>query len=281
MFLSDSLIYLELQKTGCTHIGRLLAQVLPGKQIGKHNQLPLHLADDLRPIIGSIRNPWDWYISLWAYGCDRKGALYNRVTSTKSWWYDLVTFPRYAIRSIPIQLKKPRQVWRNSYRSVDDPAAFREWLYLLCDYERQREMAEGYDRTPISKFAGLMTFRYLTLFERDPFYIFTKPESFTSIADISAFDREKNLLTGTIRNEQLEDDVIKVLGQCGVQLSDEQIALVRNSKKTNTSSRKRSVEYYYDRDTLELVKRREQFIIEKYGYPTPSLQPSDSALQAA
>lgn len=271
MYLSDSLIYLELHKTGCTHIGRLLSQVLPGKQVGKHNRLPPRLANDPRPVIGSIRNPWDWYISLWGYGCDRKGALYNRVTSTKSWWYDLISFPSYALRSIPIQLKKPRQLWRNSYRSVDDPQAFREWLYLLCEYERQRELAEGYDRTPISTFAGLMTFRYLTLFDRNAIDLFYKPESFKSVADLHAFDREHNILSGTIRTEQLEDDFIKVLSQCGVHLSDERIATIRSSKKTNTSSRKRSVEYYYDRDTLELVKNRDQFIIEKYGYATPSI----------
>ncbi|MBV9790166.1 MAG: hypothetical protein JOZ51_18400, partial [Chloroflexi bacterium] len=229
------------------------------------------LANDPRPIIGSIRNPWDWYISLWGYGCDRKGALYHRVTSTKSWWFDLIFAPGYAFRSLPIQLKKPRQLWRNSYRSVDDPQAFREWLYLLCNHDRQREMAEGYDRTSLSTFAGLMTFRYLRLFGRDVANLFEQPDSFKSAADLAAFDREQNMLTGTIRNEQLEDDFIKVLTQCGVQLSDEQIATIRGSKKTNTSSRKRSVEYYYDRDTLELIKHRDQFIIEKYGYATPSL----------
>ena len=38
MFIADRLIYVELPKTACTHIGKLLALVVPGEQRGKHNK---------------------------------------------------------------------------------------------------------------------------------------------------------------------------------------------------------------------------------------------------
>ena len=66
MFVSEKIVFLELHKTGGSHIGHLLSSLLEGEQVGKHNTLK-----DLyrnRTILGSIRNPWDWYVSLWPMG---------------------------------------------------------------------------------------------------------------------------------------------------------------------------------------------------------------------
>lgn len=83
MLVSDHLVYLELPKTACSHIRDLLKLLVGGDIVGKHNRLPGHLMQQNKMIVGSIRNPWDWYVSMWAYGCDRKGLLYKRLTSRK------------------------------------------------------------------------------------------------------------------------------------------------------------------------------------------------------
>ena len=67
MFEADRLLYIDLHKTGCSHIGRLLQETVGGRRLGKHNR-PSAMPTD-RMIIGSVRNPWDWYVSLWAFGC--------------------------------------------------------------------------------------------------------------------------------------------------------------------------------------------------------------------
>jgi len=80
MYASEQLIYLELQKTRCTHIRNSLNRCLGGTFDGTHNQISEELMKSDKLIIGSIRNIWDWYLSLWSYGCDRKGSLHNIVT---------------------------------------------------------------------------------------------------------------------------------------------------------------------------------------------------------
>jgi hypothetical protein len=40
--------------------------------------------------------------------------------------------------------------------------------------------------------------------------------------------------------------------------------------RTNTSSRRRGPEYYYDATTEKLVGDREKLIVEKFGYRAPS-----------
>ena len=76
MFVTERLIYFGLQKTGGFHIRGLLKQYNDGAPDGKHN----HLKDlpDNKVVIGSIRNTWDWYVSLWAYGVSGKGAIRAR-----------------------------------------------------------------------------------------------------------------------------------------------------------------------------------------------------------
>ena len=38
MFVSDSIVFMELHKTGCTHIRNLLKELVGGEFQGKHNQ---------------------------------------------------------------------------------------------------------------------------------------------------------------------------------------------------------------------------------------------------
>ena len=78
-------------------------------------------------------------------------------------------------------------------------------------------------------------------------------------------------MAATIRNEQLEDDLIDALTLCGMQLTPQQISDIREAEKTNTSSRRKDLGYYYDQATVDLVIEREWFIIDKYGYEPPQV----------
>ena len=88
MLITDELVYLELQKTGCSHTIKILSALNNKncKIIGKHNTYDSIPKEDQGNFesklkIGNIRNPWDWYVSLWAFGCQKKGGLYNLVTN--------------------------------------------------------------------------------------------------------------------------------------------------------------------------------------------------------
>ncbi len=133
MYVSEHLVYLQLQKTACTHIANLLAKTLSGSQIGKHNRIPEVLLSDKKPIIGSIRNPWDWYGSLWAFGCDGKGRLRWRLTKNKFQNLGLKKKPLSALISFLYDLKRPVEQWKNTYQNSKDPKLLKEWLQLLLN----------------------------------------------------------------------------------------------------------------------------------------------------
>lgn len=291
MFISKDLVFVELQKTGCTHIRKLLSDIVGGSLDGKHNYPIPELMEINRPFVGSIRNPWELYVSLWAFGCDQKGGLYERATRPRCIGFGKIVHPgkiyyqataphcrwginvRKKIRYIPKvfwnEMVRAPDKWKSCYTYADDAHGFRKWLHRIHNSAFRFDFGEGYGFSPIHKFAGLLTYRYLSLFCRNNEQLFTK--KILSYDLLKDFEKENLYISHFIRNENLEDDLIKILISCGVDLTEDQKREVFGAQKTNISSRGYGADYYYDNETMELVNARERFIIEKFGYTPPAL----------
>lgn len=290
MFVSDKLLYLELPKTACSQIRDLLMLFLGGEILGKHNRLPENLIGGDRMIVGSVRNPWDWYISLWAFGCDRKGVLYERLTSRKLKGLGLLGKYGSSMKLSSVfpflseVIFKSCDDWRRLYSNSQDPSLFQEWLHRILDVKSNRKYSfgEGYALSPASSYVGIYTYSYLKLFLRKDHELFRKGvEDFFYLQNL---DQEANIVDRFIRVENLEADLIQVLLESGVNQDAISIDKIRSFKPkwhmdkegdkgmerpTNASSRVRDVGYYYDESTKKLVAEREQLIISKHGYSFP------------
>lgn len=274
MFVSNKVVFVELHKTGGTHIGKWLQTLVGGEQVGKHNRIPPLLWD--RFVIGSIRNPWDWYVSLWAYGCAGSGSVRKqscRLVDLRYCWDELPhemgrkwLSPNQWARQTISDVSKPIARWRNAYRDSESPEAFREWLCLLLDSRRRFDIGEGYGFSPISTQAGLLTYRYFKLFTKlgDELYSDTSLSSSERLSDVW---NERRLVSFLVRNENLEEDLLMALDTAGVALSDDQKVTLLNARnnKLNASNR-RATNFYYDQETIELVASRERFIAVQHGY---------------
>ena len=54
MFVSNDIVYIEMQKTGCTHISRLLNELFDGEIFGKHNAASGELLKSNRTFNGTV-----------------------------------------------------------------------------------------------------------------------------------------------------------------------------------------------------------------------------------
>jgi hypothetical protein len=272
MFVSDRIVYIELHKTGCTHIRNILKDVLDGELIGKHNQATPDLFNGDRNFWGSVRDPWVWYTSLWGYGCDNKGAVFGNVTRTHMSIRGLGwrSNPFLAILKLIAMRSRNPQAWKDTYADANDASAFREWLRMIHDEKCMADIGEGYEACPVSRVAGLMTFRYLKLF-------CTKSNEHNMLNDlltieqIKEYEQKNCFINHFIRNETLEADLFHGLRNCGVEIPEKIKLDVLSRPKTNTSSRKNCPEHYYDTKSANLVAEREALIIEKFGYVASSL----------
>ena len=84
MILTDRLIFLQLQKSGCTHVEKVLVECFGGVQHYKHMPLLDRGKVGNRIVFSSIRNPWEFYLSLWSFSCMKMGGSYDRPTSGPS-----------------------------------------------------------------------------------------------------------------------------------------------------------------------------------------------------
>lgn len=280
MYVSDKLVFVELHKTGGTHIGRWLSRLVPGEQIGKHNRVPLNLRD--RFVIGSVRNPWDWYVSLWAYGCAGKGSVRQQVTRRIDVQYLIRSLGAemgrsdwavgLMLRQAIADLKKPVRRWSATYDDPDDAEAFRTWLRLILDPDRRFDMAEGYGFSPVSRWAGIFSYRYLKLFSGLDDLLYRDHTLATHAGTQAAFERYQ-LVDFVVRNEHLEADLLEALRATGGTVPDaEREELLRASSKRTNASVRRHTSYYFDEATRALVAERERFIIERHSYSAPSLE---------
>lgn len=275
MLISEKLVFVELQKTGSTHIKRLLKEIVGGKNDGKHNVPTPELLASGKPFLGSVREPWGWYLSLWSYGCQQQGELFLRLTNEKKWEKTLERIKARKAEAaeggegkrmvLPENMgaERAKTYW---YADPENAEAFREWLRVVCSLQTRRVVEAGFAQSPISKLGGLMTFRYFHLFVRGADKI---PESTTTQEALKAFESQNLLLKHIIRQDSLADDLAKALTDCGVELTDAHRKLIYDTKPTNKSTRPRSFEHYYDAASVDLVARRERFIIDKFGYQRP------------
>ncbi len=277
MFVSEKLAYIELHKTGSTHICKLLAETVGGTQMGKHNNPSMDHRG--RVVLGSVRDPWDWYVSLWAYGCAQEGSVYDQTCDSvnfRHYWSDLpremmlrFTSPATFLRSWANDRRKSRQDWLDCYRDSQDPLLFRTWLHRIMDPDRALDVREGFGFCPLSQHSGLLTYRYIKLYTTLRSKLFGN-RTLDSFAGMQAAFERYQLVDHIIRNEHLEDDLIAALHASGHEIDVATAERIRANrhKKTNRSERKGTA-HYYDESSAALVAEREKLIIQRHGYTSP------------
>ena len=261
MLIGDKLVYIELHKTGSSHITKILSSLpsFKNKIYGKHNPfhtIPKSVLTDFNSKIkiGSIRNPWDWYVSIWAFGCLHRGALYYALTKT----------PKLSTVSgliASVSQFKNRVQWKKVYANSFDPELFRQWLkYILI--EKKNDIGEGYGTSDLSDFAGLLTYRYLKLFTYN-FHVNLR--DIVDYENLEDFDKKNNFIDMVIKTENLNESLIENASKMGIP-TQEIIDILKHFNDRTNASERNDYRQYYDGETKELVKEKERFIIEKYNY---------------
>lgn len=271
MIITDHLIYLELHKTGCTHTRKILTHMFADSHIkyGKHepcDKVPKELLAnfDKKLKVGNIRNPWDWYVSLWAFGCQKEGAFFNRLTKDRGPEPTL-----FSNKGIKASIKKylgidypylSHKVWEKLYSDPNNSENFRSWLKIVLSQEKIN-IGEGFKQSKVSNFSGLLTFRYLNLYSNRVHL--NKVNSFSGLEE---FDKKNNFMNVIIKNENLHEDIVSLADKLHYNKDDLTSILTEYQNRTNISARERDYRKYYCQNTISLVEKYEKLIIEKYNY---------------
>lgn len=227
-----------------------------GKKYRKHivfDQLPVEakINWDNKFKLGSIRNPWAWYVSLWSYGCAGKGSFYHSNTQMK--WKTFLPFRNFNYFLIP------RNKWKKVYADVNSKENFKAWLKLVLSDKRKKDFLE-YGISPISKYYGFYTFRYFRIYWKE----FKKAEKLIhSISSINQIDKDYNVVDKMIYQENLNEELLQFLKSKNYPINQDILQL--STERTNQSIHK-NYKYYHDQETISWINDKEKYLIEKYNY---------------
>ena len=281
MFVSDKIVYLQMPKTGSTHTTTILQRYCGGQAPRgdeKHAQLKHPRWYRSRMIVSSVRNPWDWYVSQWSFGCTGHGELrryfdnlpHSELRQALK-YSDFSSMLRFPIRSVV-----GRPDWKRLYSDPYNAPNFREWLKLILGAEGLHIGSQGYASSPIKRVAGLMSYLFLGLTTNYSEWMRVGRKCRTH-DEVCAFADKHSIVNRVLRVETLNEDILNLMKATDIDVPRAEAA---QWGKDNTSFR-RAYADYYDEDTSRLVESRDRFIIDRFSYVSPcATPPVEDALRA-
>lgn len=252
--------YLDVQKTGSTFISKLLKEssLLPILYSDKHSAVSdLNIKRSLSLIrkgnfrgffkrvgvyrdsafyFNSVRNPFDYYASLYNYGCDGRGGLFYQLS-------------------------------QNGMASLYDKTenGFLTWVEFILSSENCKLLGEQYYRRGASGI-GFLTYRFLRLSINNPS---NKLSKITAVHDAFTLYEEFNICKFTIRNEEMRGDILFLVdNHLKSFINRDEVIAALNANRVNTSkSSVAQASMLRNSPVGELVRKKEAFIFETF-YPS-------------
>lgn len=274
MIRSGNLLFLGLQKTGSTFVEDFMERELGGQKINyKHGRIPADYDYSGCTVVGGVRNPWDWYVSFWSYGCQKRGGFSDRALFEQMSLLKRIRISRRQNAPVSIQLQKfpefllhemrrnysrtRRAEWEALLSDAGNPENFRGWLTRLLDPEYRYDSMADYGASEAHRHMGIYSFFYYCLYLKTTHRLYQK--------DWRPIDESELYVSEFVRTESLTSDFARILQRCG-DVSEDSISKLSTSRKINQSERDTDYRRYYDAGTMELVRERERDIITRHGY---------------
>ena len=269
MFISDRLCFLELGKTGCSYIREVLSENIPqGNLTHIHDTIDSELLNSNRFFLGSIRNPFDWYVSLWAFGClhKKKDPLYSNLTSRRINPFRLSSINKNYLKKIKFisnQLIKSIGINKKLYSDPLNVDNFREWIKMILKKKNKNQLGEHYAISNTNKFIGYMTFHYLLRFIKPNKLYMLFNNEINNYEDLKNFDKNFNFIMSMLKFENIDQDLINIFNKLNIPINK---TVILQKKAVNKSVRLKNTMDYYNDETIKIVRQNDSLIFEKYRY---------------
>ena len=240
MIITDRFVFVHLHKTGGQSINDAIASCIPGhRMVGYHfpyADIPAEAGD--LPVVGIVRNPWDWYVSWYAFnnGPQIRSPLFKVVSNGGTAGFNSTVRNLVNLGSANDASEKQRN----------------ELITMLPD-SLDGNRGVGLTKTSIRDLAASNQGYYSWLFER---MLGKEPGSRSQIG----------------RFENLQEDFLDILERLGVDETEAIRDALQSGERKNTS-RHSHYSHYYDDELRELIGRLDAALIDRFGYEFESMKP--------
>jgi hypothetical protein len=244
MIVTDKFVFLHNPRTGGAYVRRILKQIFPPECFVPLEEwhtpvCNLNNDDFIKFKFGVIRNPWDWYVSLYHF-------------------------------------QQPNGQWLRFTNSVGKNNTFKHFIITLLDddfiYNNKDKLFHPVGNPylkpciPVFKYmnsldVGFFTYRYIYMF-------FDKYEKIFLNKNLNIFKEHDAYLSldKVIKKENLSKSLISLCVSNGF-CENDKIQKITDKQKTKVNASKHDYYYkYYNTELIKLVEKKDKLIIDKYNY---------------
>lgn len=233
MIVTDKFTLIHMHKTGGQTLSQVINSSFPeNESVGYHfpySELPAHAAN--KPLVGMVRNPWDWYLSWYAFNTHPR--MYNPL---------YVALSDGGNGDFESTVTNLINLGSDSRKS----AQYRTALKALLPETLEGNQGVGLTRASIDELEQSGQGYYSWLFER-------------------MHGNLENKLLHIGYFENLIGDFIRIMTDLGVDQSEQMKSQFASIGHTNSSNHSHYSNYYSD-ELRQLVSKKDGTLIERYGY---------------
>ncbi len=245
MLVTNKFVFIHMHKTGGQSINTVITQCMPDhKFIGYHFPRQLLPAQYSHlPIIGVIRNPWDWYVSWFAFN--------NRNEINNPLFYVL---------------------------SDGGVADFKKTITNLVNLGSDTKASQQYRRALIGVLPNTLKGNEGVGLTKDDIRHFSSNETgyyswlFTRMHGLVEADKKM-----ICRFENLQQEFSDIMNKLSIKEADAMEVGLEKSPRLN-SSKHNHYSQYYDDDLRDLIALKEKSLIENYHYQFEDQKESNTAI---
>tara|TARA_B100000575_G_C23123690_1_gene650658 strand:+ start:1103 stop:1918 length:816 start_codon:yes stop_codon:yes gene_type:complete len=264
MIIGKNFYITEMPKTGTTFLRNYFKQYKNVKITNHHDTLDqnhLFKLSKKKYKIGTIRNPYLWYFSLWKWSCKKKklSPIFSDLTS-KRIKIKRLKINKNLFKYILGQLFKNRNEISNIFSDINSKNNFNKFLEIILKFEHRSLI--GSDYSFIShKNLGFMTYNFLVHNVPKNYYknLYNNRTTFSSILKNLNKKLELNYF---FKTENLNRDLKLFLKKNNMKIKK----LNKLEKNSTASSAKFNLKNLITKKNLKLIEKKESYLFKKFNY---------------
>lgn len=236
MIVTEHFVYIHTSRHAGSFINSLLLDHLPSaKMLRYHGQLR-DLPDAFRrlPVIGFVRNPWDWYVS-----------MYFNYRAKRQYIFEIVT------------------------RGCDMPFAETVERFLTlgdASGESAGTLRMLIDAAPQSLTPDIVPRRRRPGLVRQQFADYPSDKGYYSWLLAQMHEVDGSLIGHFGHFEQMREDLLRLLEETGCPVPNAMLREIQSAPAVNTSFRKPDYREYYSPALRDLVAKKDRTLLEHFNY---------------
>ena len=239
MIVTEHFVYVHVSRSGGTFLNKLIRQHIPGARMlqyhGHLKDLPAEYSH--LPVIGFVRNPWDWYVSMFSDYARKQQYVFQILSDRGALDFE-ATVTRF------LTLGEDNAESRKSLRRLALAAP------RVIDVKRP----------PPKHLPGLRSEHFRSFPAGVGYYSWLVQLMFES-------QSEHDVLFG--RFENLRTEALRLLEETGTPITNDITAYLENAEALNASPRPKAFADSYGPELVRLVAQKDARLIERFDYQFP------------